>query len=206
MVAGALGHRHALFGYSGHVPERLAPGDTVHLLNMGGVLGICDSVNPDKGQPFDCEVLGAALHFPYLGERIGVAGADRRRARSTPRRRLDTAGRAGGRAGRLVHGSCGKTAAACTLVRASAIGGLTVDGLQGDRRLAAARHAGDGGRRRAADGALHRPRRRLDDAGQRRRRSPARCSPALAAGRPDVIVAELGDGLLGTYGVEAILE
>jgi hypothetical protein len=41
----------------------------------------------------------------------------------------------------------------------------------------------------------------------------ARCGPALtrtmltemAAGRPDVIVFELGDGLLGTYGVEAIL-
>ena len=28
----------------------------------------------------------------------------------------------------------------------------------------------------------------------------------LAAGRPDVIVFELGDGLLGTYGVDAILE
>ena len=29
VVAGALGHRQALFGYSGHLPERLAPGDTV---------------------------------------------------------------------------------------------------------------------------------------------------------------------------------
>ena len=28
----------------------------------------------------------------------------------------------------------------------------------------------------------------------------------LAAGKPDVIVFELGDGLLGTYGVDAILE
>jgi hypothetical protein len=40
-----------------------------------------------------------------------------------------------------------------------------------------------------------------------------RCGPALtrtmltemAAGKPDVIVFELGDGLLGTYGVESIL-
>ncbi len=84
VVAGALGHRHALFGYSGHLPERLAPGDTVHLLNMGGVIGICDSVNPDLGPPFECEVLGAVLHFPYLGERIGDRGADRRRAAATP--------------------------------------------------------------------------------------------------------------------------
>ncbi len=28
----------------------------------------------------------------------------------------------------------------------------------------------------------------------------------LAAGKPDVIVFELGDGMLGTYGVDAILE
>src|SRR5215471_10110139 len=32
VVAGALGHRQALFGYSGHVPERLEPGDVIQLL------------------------------------------------------------------------------------------------------------------------------------------------------------------------------
>ena len=72
VVVGALGHRKALFGYSGHLPEKLAPGDVIQMLNIGGVLGVCDSVNPDKGRPFDCRVLGTVLHFPYLGERIGV--------------------------------------------------------------------------------------------------------------------------------------
>src|SRR5262249_8297562 len=47
IVAGALGHRKALFGYSGHVPEKVAPGDIVQMLNIGGVLGICDSINPE---------------------------------------------------------------------------------------------------------------------------------------------------------------
>ena len=42
------------------------------MLNIGGVLGICDSATPDKGKPFDCKVLGTVLTFPYLGERIGV--------------------------------------------------------------------------------------------------------------------------------------
>ena len=37
-----------------------------------GVMGICDSANPDKGKPFDARVLGVVLQFPYLGERIGV--------------------------------------------------------------------------------------------------------------------------------------
>ena len=72
IVVGALGHRHALFGYSGHIPEKLAPGDKINLLNLGGVMGICDSVNRDRGQPFECRVLGTVLHFPYLGERIGT--------------------------------------------------------------------------------------------------------------------------------------
>src|ERR1700748_2990906 len=72
IVVGALGHRKALFGYSGHVPPAVRVGDIIQMLNIGGVLGICDSVNPDKGKPFDCRVIGGVLHFPYLGERIGV--------------------------------------------------------------------------------------------------------------------------------------
>ena len=103
IVAGALGHRRALFGYSGHVPERVAPGDVIQMLNIGGVLGICDSINPDKGKPFDCRVLGVVLHFPYLGERIGVparVGAKRARCR----RRARHARRAGGGARRHLHG------------------------------------------------------------------------------------------------------
>src|SRR5256885_16118011 len=72
IVVGALGHRKALFGYSGHIPQSVQPGDIIQMLNIGGVLGVCDSVNPDKGKPFDCRVIGGVLHFPYLGERIGV--------------------------------------------------------------------------------------------------------------------------------------
>ena len=41
VVVGALGHRKALFGYSGHLPVKLAPGDVIQMLNIGGVLGIC---------------------------------------------------------------------------------------------------------------------------------------------------------------------
>ncbi|HEY4597185.1 MAG TPA: hypothetical protein VIJ02_12350, partial [Thermoanaerobaculia bacterium] len=131
VIAGALGHRHALFGYSGYLPERLAPGDTVHLLNMGGVIGICDSANPDLGPPFECEVLGAVLHFPYLGERIGIAariGGSGGEALD-PMALLDAAGvPVIALVGSCMN--CGKTAAACTLVRHLSHGGLTVDGLK----------------------------------------------------------------------------
>lgn len=203
VVAGALGHRHALFGYSGHLPQRLAPGDTVNLLNIGGVLGICDSVNPDLGPPFECEVLGAVLHFPYLGERIGVAariGAET----------LDLGAKldANGVPVVALVGSCmncGKTAAACTLVRHLSHGGLTVDGLK------------------TTGVSLRRDVLAMEDAGARTTglftdlgvvsttgvNAPAvtrTLVTRLAAQKPDAIVAELGDGLLGAYGVAAILD
>src|ERR1700722_7000682 len=72
IVVGSLGPRRALFGYSGHVPSSIKPGDIIQLLNIGGVMGICDSATPDKGKPFDCRVMGVVLQFPYLGERISV--------------------------------------------------------------------------------------------------------------------------------------
>ena len=34
-------------------------------------MGKCTSFNPDVGPPFEIEVLGQVLHFPYLGKRIG---------------------------------------------------------------------------------------------------------------------------------------
>src|ERR1700756_2362781 len=125
VVVGALGHRRALFGYSGHVPARLQPGDVIQMLNIGGVLGVCDSINPEKGKPFDCRVLGVALNFPYLGERIGVpAGAGYQR--------LDANAALETRSVPVVAiaGSCmeaGKTAAACAIISRMRHRGLTVD-------------------------------------------------------------------------------
>ena len=56
IVVGALGHSKALFGYSGHIPAAVKPGEVIQMLNIGGVLGICDSAIADKGKPFDCRV------------------------------------------------------------------------------------------------------------------------------------------------------
>jgi len=203
IIAGALGHRSALFGYAGHLPTSLAPGDRIHLLNMGGVLGICDSVSPDLGPPFECEVLGAVLHFPYLGERIGVAA----KIGGLP---LDANApvMTGGVPVVALVGSCmncGKTAAACALVRELSHGGLTVDGFK------------------ATGVSLRRDVLAMEDAGARTTAiftdlgvvttTAANAASVtrtlltrLAANRPDAIVAELGDGLLGAYGVAAILE
>lgn len=202
IVVGALGHRKALFGYSGHIPEELHAGDVIQILNLGGVMGVCDSVNPNHGQPFDCRVLGVVLDFPYLGERIGVP------ARIGAQDELDASSLDVGEVPVVaIAGTCmdsGKTVAACTIISRFRHNGLTVDAFKSTgvalRRDilamedAGARHTGIfsdyGIVATTSDNAPDLTRKLLH---------------SLAAERPDVIVFELGDGLLGAYGVEAIL-
>ena len=202
IVVGALGHRKALFGYSGHVPESVKPGDVIQMLNIGGVLGICDSANAEKGRPFDCRVLGVVLQFPYLGERIGVPCRIGHKPLD-PAATLDTRGVPVV----ALAGTCmeaGKTAAACAIIARMRHRGLAVHAFK------------------ATGVSLRRDILAMEDAGARKSMiftdfgvgtTTSLVGPALtrsmltemAQGEPDVIVFELGDGLLGTYGVEAIL-
>src|SRR4029450_2611985 len=41
LLIGVLGRRRALKGFVGDVPASLKSGDQLHLLNMGGVIGLC---------------------------------------------------------------------------------------------------------------------------------------------------------------------
>jgi len=202
VVVGALGHRRALFGYSGHIPEKVQAGDVLQVLNIGGVLGVCDSVNPDKGKPFDCRVLGCVLQFPFLGERIGVPAR-------VGHRKLDYEATLDTQGVPVVAlaGTCmeaGKTAAACAIVSRMRHRGLAVHAFK------------------ATGVSLRRDILAMEDSGARRSMiftdlgivtTTAASGPALTRtmltemshGRPDVVVFELGDGILGAYGVEAIL-
>ena len=202
VIIGALGHRQALFGYSGHVPDSVRAGDILQVLNIGGVIGVCDSANPDRGQPFDCRVLGCVLQFPFLGERIGVpARIGHRKFEETTK--LDTAGVPV----IALAGTCmeaGKTAAACAIVSRMRHRGIAVHAFK------------------ATGVSLRRDILAMEDAGAKETMifsdlgivtTTADNGPALtkalltelAGNKPDVIVLELGDGLLGAYGVEAIL-
>jgi hypothetical protein len=179
VIVGALGHRR---GYSGHLPTSLRPGDTIQILNIGGVLGVCDSANPDVGAPFDCEVLGTVLSFPYLGERIGVPA----RAGSST---LDPD--AGIKAacaivGRLRH--LGFHVAACKAT-----------GVSLRRDVLAMEDAGASETMIFSDFGIVTT---TEANGPELTRA---LLTRLASKKPDVIVLELGDGLLGAYGVGAIL-
>jgi hypothetical protein len=203
IVVGALGHRKALFGFSGHVPPKLAAGDVIQMLNIGGVLGVCDSANPDKGTPFDCRVLGVVLQFPYLGERIGVPAR-------VGYRKLDFNAPLDTRGVPVValSGTCmeaGKTAAACAIVSRMRHRGLVVDcfkatGVSLRRDILAMEDAGARNSMIFTDLGVVSTTRAVGPALTRTMMTE------LAGNRPDVIVFELGDGILGTYGVDSILD
>jgi len=201
VMAGVLGFRRALKGYAGIVPEKLRVGATINILNLGGVLGTCTAANPELGPPFEAEVLGAVLAFPQIGDRVGEPAHIFRSA-------IEKVDRLGPMPPVVyVAGTCmnsGKTVAAAEITRF-----LVKKGL----RVAACKMTGVSLRRdtlRMIDaGAVEGV--DFTDAGKvttgDREVLPVAWSllAHLAKAKPDLVVAELGDGILGEYGVDAIL-
>lgn len=205
VIAGVLGERRALHGYTGHVPAHIQPGDILHLLNLGGVIGLCDSANPDVGPPCRAEVLGQVLSFPHLGERRGVPSSIRTDALPLAEILLESIPIV------YVSGTCmnaGKTYAACEIIR-----GLSRRGLN----VGAAKLTGV---------SLRRDTLKMEDVGARRALSftdagivstrpetslPVARGLVQALNEPrhgvrlDCLVIELGDGIMGEYGVQEIL-
>jgi hypothetical protein len=58
VIAGVLGERRALQGFAGVLPERLKVGEVLNILNIGGVIGKAVSYNLQYGQPLRVELLG----------------------------------------------------------------------------------------------------------------------------------------------------
>jgi hypothetical protein len=205
VLAGTLGSRRALRGYAGEVPAALRPGDTIQVLNLGGILGRCTSVNPEIGPPFDAEVLGAVLAFPELGDRVGRPATIKDGALPLADDLVATTPVV------FVAGTCmnaGKTVAATELVRGlarrgSKVGAAKLTGVSLMRDTLSMLDAG-------AIAALT-----FNDAGVASTH-PGETVPVARSlvnhlagrgmGSPDVIVAELGDGILGEYGVQDVLQ
>lgn len=200
IVAGALGHRNALQGYEGVMPNTVRAGETLHLLNAGGVIGSAISGSPDLGAPFEVEVLGQVLLFPEFGSRVGQpafidSGAVKGRPQQTPVPVI------------YIAGTCmnaGKTHAACALVRRFSqeglkVGGAKLTGVSLMRDILSMRDYG-------ADAVLD-----FTDAGiactgpDTSARIARVILSELAARDVDVIIAETGDGIMGEYGVQTIL-
>lgn len=58
----ALGERMALKGFTGRLPKTLRPNDIIHLLNFGGIAGECTSANTKEvGEPMRIRILGGVV-------------------------------------------------------------------------------------------------------------------------------------------------
>ena len=200
VLLGALGERQALKGFSGRIPRRIAPGDTLHLLNMGGIVGRSTDDHPDLGAALRVEVLGAVLTGePARHARIQDHAIDpvENLAASVPLV--------------MVSGTAMNTGK--TLAAAALVAGLTARGM----RVAAAKLTG---------ASLMRDVRAMQERGAvavatfteagvvastGRDMVPVakglvqHLNRTCAGGPPDVLVLELGDGIIGPYGVDDIL-
>lgn len=194
IIVGVLGRRRALKGFVGEVPSKLQPGDQLHILNLGGVIGRCTGHHHALGKPIEAELLGAVVRngevLNITHEAIPLAG------------RLDESAPFV-----LIAGTCmnsGKTQAAVELIKH-----FTRQGY----RVAAAKLSGI---------ACLRDTLNMQDHGAIKTLSFLDCGYPSTVGlddiaplaksivtslnevEPDVIVLELGDGILGGYQVETI--
>ncbi len=196
VVVGVLGNRMALKGFFGTVPQTLTPGDTLHILNLGGVIGALEGGHHGLAAPTTVSFLGAVAH---AGKPLRLADSARQVASHlTATMPLI-----------LVAGTCmnsGKTKAAAEL-----IGNFGRRGL----RVAAAKLTGV---------ACLRDMLLMEDLGAVQTLSfldfglpstvgVANIAPlvkgivnGLAESAPDVAILELGDGILGSYGVESLFD
>jgi hypothetical protein len=191
IIAGTLGFRRALKGFVGVVPDSIHVGDKIHVLNLGGVLGLCVGRNPDVGSPLETEVLGAIC---VDGKPVNIS------QNALPPRDLLPEGPPLV----VVAGTCmsaGKTAAASEIVKRFA---------QAGHKVAAAKLSGVACLKDTLDMEDHGAFATLSflDCGLPSTAHVKDLAPyarailaELGAKNPDVIVVELGDGILGDYRV-----
>ena len=196
ILLGVLGKRRALKGFVGDVPASLREGDRLNLLNMGGVVGECKGHHSSLSDAIELEVIGAACD--ENGSTLNIADVALERAtKMQPSASIV-----------VVAGSCmnsGKTVAAIEIIKQASNAGLKVAGakLTGIACLRDTLNMQDHGAFTTAS---------FLDCGL-----PSTVDnddlPSVARSvfnhlnsfKPDLIVAELGDGIIGGYGVDSIL-
>jgi hypothetical protein len=195
-----LGERRALKGFVGHVPKRLKPGDIINILNIGGVCGVCDSEN--------YQIVGHALKVKVMGAVIDDKG---RHANITDYRIFDPSSSITGKTPLiLISGTCmevGKTTTACEFIKVATRMGLKTCSAKvaGIAALKDTLRMEDNGTTKAVsivDGGITSTASVKDSA----LKITKGAINHLSGYKPDYIVVELGDGILGEYGVMDILK
>jgi hypothetical protein len=197
VLLGVLGKRRALKGFVGDVPDSIKAGDKLHLLNMGGVIGVCKGQHSSLSDAIQVEVLGIACNKDE-----GILNIADNALK--PTNFLEESAPIV-----VVAGTCmnsGKTVAVTEIIKQAAHAGLKVAGgkLSGVACLRDTLNMEDHGACRTASF--------LDcglpstvDAGDLAPMAKAILNK-LNESEPDLIVVELGDGIVGGYAVDSILQ
>ena len=197
VLAGVLGRRRALKGFVGDVPESVQAGDELHLLNMGGVIGQCSGHHSSLNDAIKVEVIGMATNGNGAIKNIADVALPLRESLGATAPLV------------IIAGACmnsGKTFAATEIIQLGTRVGL---------RIAAAKLSGV---------ACLRDTLNMHDHGAIATASFLDCGLPSTVGAndlapvakaiiarlnesaPDLIVIEMGDGILGGYSVESIFE
>lgn len=197
VLLGVLGRRRALKGFVGDVPQSVKSGDRLHLLNMGGVMGICTGHHSSLSDAISLEVIGLACDEE--GRVLNIADGA-----LVP---SETLGQTAPLV--LVAGTCmnsGKTYAATEIIKRATREGLKVAGakLSGVACLRDTLNMADHGAAATAS---------FLDCGLPSTVGVGQLSPIAKAivkrlneSAPDLIVIELGDGILGGYSVDSVFD
>ena len=192
----ALGARKALKGFVGKVPARLKAGDKLDILNLGGVVGVCESSPEELGKPIKVEVLGSVVvDGAPLTTYMNAIPPIKNLEHSAPLI--------------VVSGTSmntGKTTAACELIQQLSKKNYKIAAakLTGVSLLSDTLNMEDNGAQKSLS-FIH--------AGLT---STVNNSMIVSVAKgllnelnkiePDIIVVELGDGIMGEYGVQEILK
>jgi hypothetical protein len=197
VLVGVLGSRRALKGFVGDVPETIAAGDELHLLNMGGVVGLCTGHHSSLSDAIRLEVIGLVYEEGARVRNIGDAALPLREQLGESAPLV------------VIAGACmnsGKTYAATELIRRATAAGMRVAAgkLSGVAALRDTLNMADHGAVATAS---------FLDCGLPSTAGVGDLAPVaksiiskLNESAPDLIVIELGDGILGGYSVESVFE
>ncbi len=232
VLLGVLGKRRALKGFVGDVPDKIKTGDKLNLLNMGGVIGICKGHHSSLSDAIEVEILGIAVSEPsavadglmLISEDLIENDSSLFRAEATLNAGWQTALPVLNIADNalkptnhlnvsapivVVAGTCmnsGKTVAATEIIKQAHHAGLKVAGakMSGVACLRDTLNMQDSGAEWTAS---------FLDCGLPSTVDYGDLSPVakailnhLNSFKPDLIVVELGDGIVGGYAVDSVLK
>ena len=197
LLVGVLGRRRALKGFVGDVPETVAAGDHLHLLNMGGVIGFCTGHHSSLGDAIQVEVVGLACNEDGRVLNIADVALPARAHLGETAPIVMVAG---------TSMNSGKTYAATELIKQATHQGLRVAAakLSGVACLRDTLNMSDHGAIATAS---------FLDCGLPSTVDAGDLAPIAKAiiarlneSSPDLIVIELGDGILGGYSVDSVFD